>query len=138
MHWMPRLPSRTFTDKELDIMKVIWERGEVSAREIQANLPGNQHYNTVLTIIRVLERKGHLTHRTEGKSHIYRAVQRPAKSRGRVLGHLIEQFFGGSAASLVLHLVETGNLTESDLLKAREVLAARSRAARNARRGEKR
>lgn len=135
---MPRLPSRTFTDKELDIMKVIWERGEVSAREIQANLPGNQHYNTVLTIIRVLERKGHLTHRTEGKSHIYRAVQRPAKSRGRVLGHLIEQVFGGSAASLVLHLVETGNLTESDLLKAREVLAARSRAARNARRGEKR
>jgi predicted transcriptional regulator len=134
---MPRLPSKTFTDKELDIMKVIWERGEVSAREIQANLPGNQHYNTVLTIIRVLERKGHLTHRTEGKSHIYRAVQQPAKSRGRVLGHLIEQVFGGSPASLVLHLVETGNLTESDLRKAREVLASRRRAARNARRGEK-
>jgi predicted transcriptional regulator len=134
---MPRLPSKTFTDKELDIMKVIWERSEASAREIQANLPGNQHYNTVLTIIRVLERKGHLTHRTAGKSHIYRAVQRPAKSRARVLGHLIEQVFGGSPASLVLHLVETGNLTEADLRKAREVMAARGGAARKARKGEK-
>jgi predicted transcriptional regulator len=127
---MPRLPSKTFTDKELDIMKVIWAQGEASAREIQARLPGNQHYNTVLTIIRVLERKGHLTHRAEGKAHIYRALQRPAKSRGRVLGHLIEQVFGGSPASLVLHLVETGNLTEADLRKARELLATRVGTAR--------
>jgi predicted transcriptional regulator len=127
---MPRVPSKTFTDKELDIMKVIWERGEASAREIQAYLPGNQHYNTVLTIIRVLERKGHLTHRAAGKSHIYRAVHRPAKSRGRVLGHLIEQVFGGSPASLVLHLVETGNLTEADLREARALLATRAAVAR--------
>jgi predicted transcriptional regulator len=132
---MPRLPSKTFTDKELDIMKIIWEQGEASARELQTRLPGNQHYNTVLTIIRVLERKGHLTHRVEGKSHIYRAVHRPAKSRGRVLGHLIEQVFGGSPASLVLHLVETGSLTEADLHEARQLLATRARAARKARKG---
>ncbi len=75
---MPRTPSKTFTDKELELMRVIWERGEASARDIQAQLPGPPHYNTLLTIIRVLERKGHLTHRAEGKSHIYRPRQQPA------------------------------------------------------------
>src|SRR5215813_15272438 len=115
---MPRQPSKTFTDKELEIMRVIWERGEATAKEIQEALPGERHYNTVLTIIRVLERKGHLTHRAEGKSHIYRARQRPSKSRGYVLGHLIEHVFGGSPASLVLHLAETGDLSEADLHRA--------------------
>jgi predicted transcriptional regulator len=123
---MPRKPSKTFTDKELEIMRVMWELGEASAREIQAQLPGTPHYNSVLTIVRVLERKGHLTHRADGKSHIYRALQRPAKSRGHVLGHLIEQVFGGSPVSLVLHLVETGDLTEADLQRARQIMAKRS------------
>src|SRR4029453_2712170 len=102
------------TDQELEIMGVIWERGEVTAKEIQEALSGDRHYNSVLTIIRVLERKGHLTHRAEGKAHIYRARQQQEKSKGRVLTHLIKQVFGGSAASLVLHLVETGDLTEED------------------------
>jgi predicted transcriptional regulator len=125
---MPRQPSKTFTDKELEIMRVIWERSEATAKEIQEALPGERHYNSVLTIIRVLERKGHLTHRAEGKAHIYRARQQPEKSRSKVLGHLIKQVFGGSAASLVLHLVETGDLTEEDLGEIREQMAARAQA----------
>src|SRR5262249_44721766 len=76
---MPRQPSKTFTDKELEIMSVIWERGEATAKEIQEALPGERHYNSVLTIIRVLERKGHLIHRAEGKAHVYRAKAKPEK-----------------------------------------------------------
>src|SRR5262245_60229257 len=125
---MPRTPTKTFTDKELEIMRVIWEVGEATAREIQERLPGERHYNSVLTIIRVLERKGHLTHRQQGKAHVYRACQRPEKSRSRVLGHLIKQVFGGSAASLVLHLLETGDLTEEDLREVRSQMAARAAA----------
>jgi BlaI family transcriptional regulator, penicillinase repressor len=125
---MPRQPSKTFTDKELEIMRVIWERGEATAKEIQEALPGERHYNSVLTIIRVLERKGHLIHRAEGKAHIYRAKAKPEKAQGRVLSHLIEQLFGGSAAAMVLHLVETGDLTEEDLREVREQMAARSQA----------
>jgi BlaI family penicillinase repressor len=125
---MPRRPTKTFTDKELEIMRVIWEMGEATAREIQERLPGERHYNSVLTIIRVLERKGHLTHRSQGKAHVYRARQQPEKSRSRVLGHLIKQVFGGSAASLVLHLVETGDLTEEDLREVRSKIAARAAA----------
>ena len=123
---MPRTPSKTFTEKELEILQLIWELGEATTREIQARLPGERHYNSVLTIIRVLERKGHLTHRVEGKAHVYRARQQPAKSRGRVLGQLIKQVLGGSAASLVLHLVDTGDLTEDDLREVRQQIAARA------------
>jgi BlaI family transcriptional regulator, penicillinase repressor len=129
---MPRQPSKTFTDKELEIMRVIWERGEATAKEIQEALPGERHYNSVLTIIRVLERKGHLTHRAEGKAHIYRAKAKPEKAQGRVLSHLIEQLFGGSAAAMILHLVETGDLTEEDLKEVREQMAARSQTGKTA------
>ncbi len=138
---MPRTPSKTFTDKELEIMRVIWERGEATAKEIQEALPGERHYNSVLTIIRVLERKGHLMHRTEGKAHVYRAKSTQEKSRSKVLGHLIKQVFGGSAASLVLHLVETGDLTEDDLSEVRQQMVVRARASKAAavktRKGEK-
>jgi predicted transcriptional regulator len=112
---MAREPSKNFTDKEVEIMKIVWDMGEATAREIQARLAGDRHYNSVLTIIRVLEAKGHLIHRVDGKAHVYRAKHAPEKSRGRALGHLIEHVFGGSPASLVLHLVETGSLTSDDL-----------------------
>ena len=100
-------------------MRVVWDLGEATAREIQARLPGDRHYNSVLTIIRVLEAKGHLTHRVDGKAHVYRARHAPAKAQAKVLGHLIKHVFGGSASSLVLQLVETGNLTDEDLQEIR-------------------
>jgi predicted transcriptional regulator len=112
----------------MEIMRVIWEMGEATAREIQERLPGERHYNSVLTIVRVLERKGHLTHRPRGKAHVYRARQQPDKSRSLVMRRLINQVFGGSAASLVLNLVETGDLTEDDLREVRSKIAARANA----------
>src|SRR5215475_9536104 len=117
---MPRRASKTFTDKELEIMRVVWKLGEASARQIQENLPGEPHYNSVMTIIRVLERKNHLMHREDGRAHIYRAAVNPERARTRVLKHLIKHVFGGSAASLVLNLVETGDLTYEELEEIRK------------------
>jgi BlaI family penicillinase repressor len=122
---MPRKQVKTFTDKELEIMQVIWELGEATAKQLQERLPGEQHYNSVLTIIRVLERKGHLTHRAEGRAYVYRARVSQNRSRRRVLSHLVKHVFGGSASSLVLHLVETGDLTEEDLREIRHRAALR-------------
>ena len=112
---MPRLPSKTFTDRELEIMRVVWKFGEASTRQIQELLPGDRHYNSVMTIIRVLEKKNHLTHREDGRAFIYRATVSPEKARARVLKHLLKHVFGGSAASMVVGLVETGDLTAEDL-----------------------
>ena len=112
---MPRQPSTIFTDKELEIMRVVWQLGEATARQIQSHLGGIRHYNSVMTIIRVLEKKNHLTHREEGRTYIYRPTETQEKSRRKVLRHLIGEVFGGSATSLVLNLVETGDLTADDL-----------------------
>ena len=132
---MSRTAAKTFTDRELEIMRIIWERGEATAKEVQEALPGERHYNTVLTIIRVLERKGHLTHRPVGKAHVYRAKARQEKSQRRVLSHLIKQVFGGSAAAMVLHLVETSDLSSEELQEVKAKVAERT-AAIKARQGK--
>src|SRR5215831_9720031 len=112
---MPRKPSEVFTDKELEIMNVVWQIGEATVKDIQQRLPGEQHYNSVLTIIRVLERKGHLVHRAEGKTYFYSAGESREKAGAKLLQRLVDQVFGGSAASAVLNLVEAGDLTKEDL-----------------------
>jgi BlaI family transcriptional regulator, penicillinase repressor len=124
---MARKPSKLFTDKELEIMKLIWQMGEASVKDIQERLPESPHYNSVLTIIRVLERKGHLVHRAEGKTHFYRADESKEKARIRLLRHMIEHVFGGSASSAVLNLVEAGDLTKKDLDKIRARISARNK-----------
>jgi BlaI family penicillinase repressor len=120
--FVPRKPSRTFTDRELEIMRIVWRLGEASAWEIQRRLPGDRHYNSVMTIIRVLEKKKRLTYRVEGQTHIYRPSESPKKSRSRVIRELVKHVFGGSPASLVLHMVETGDLTREDLDAIRQEL----------------
>ncbi|HZS46930.1 MAG TPA: BlaI/MecI/CopY family transcriptional regulator [Blastocatellia bacterium] len=120
---MPRKPSEVFTDKELQIMNVIWQVGEATVKDIQDRLPGNPHYNSVLTIIRVLERKGHLIHRSEGKTYFYRASETKEKAGARLLQRLVDQVFGGSAASAVLNLVEAGDLSKEDLDEIRKKVA---------------
>ena len=104
----------------------MWDLGEAGVKDIQDRLPGDRHYNSVLTIIRVLERKGHLVHRAEGRAHIYRAKVNQDKSRRRVLSHLVKNVFGGSAASMVLNLVETGDLTRKELDEIRRKISERS------------
>lgn len=112
---MPRKPSQTFNDKELEVMRVIWTRGAATVKDVQQALPGNHHYNSVLSVVRVLESKGHLTHTGEGRAYLYRATVSPEKARKKVLSHLVKHLFGGSAASLVANLVETGDLTKEEL-----------------------
>lgn len=124
---MPRKPSEGFTDKELEIMNVIWELGEATVKDIQERLPGDRHYNSVLTIIRVLVRKRHLLHRAQGKTYIYRAGEGPDQARSRLLHRLVEGVFGGSATSVVLNLVQTGDLTHQDLDRIRRKAARKTR-----------
>ena len=124
---MPRKPSKTFTDKELEIMQVIWEMGEASIKQIQEQLPGDKHYNSILTIIRVLEQKGHLAHREAGRTYIYTAKEEQETSRHRILDHLVNHVFGGSVASLLLNLVEAGDLTSADLDAVRKRIKSQNK-----------
>ena len=123
---MARHASKTFTERELEIMQILWDRKEATVRDIQQALPPGRHYNTVLTIIRVLERKGQITHRQEGRGFVYRALAHPEKSRARALSHLVDSVFGGSSESVVLNLIETGSLTLDELDEIRHKLRKRA------------
>ncbi|HSL24047.1 MAG TPA: BlaI/MecI/CopY family transcriptional regulator [Vicinamibacterales bacterium] len=110
-------PSSTLTPQELEIMKVVWRIGRVSVRDVYEALRERRvlAYTTVMTMMKVLERKGHLKAQREGRAHVYTAV-RPQQ---RVLRDMVREFlnrvFNGSAEPLVQHLVRDGRLTESEL-----------------------
>lgn len=114
-----------FTARELDLMTVLWERGPSTVAEVQETLPDELAYTTVLTLLRVLEEKGHVTHTTEGRAHRYAPlVERQAAGRS-ALQRIRESLFGGSPELLLTRLVEDGDLTEGELRRMRDLLQRR-------------
>jgi len=112
-----RKPSPTLTPQELEIMKVVWSRGRATVRDVYEALLEERRiaYTTVMTMMNVLEKKGHLRKRSFGRSFVYR----PTRPQGKVLGSMVQEFvdrvFGGSAAPLLAHLVEEERLTPEEL-----------------------
>jgi BlaI family penicillinase repressor len=112
-----RKPSPTLTPQELEIMKVVWSRGHATVREVHDVLARERKiaYTTVMTMMSVLEKKGHLKRRTVGRSFDYR----PAKPERVVIASMVREFvervFGGSAEPLLAHLVEEEKLTVGEL-----------------------
>jgi BlaI family transcriptional regulator, penicillinase repressor len=112
-----RPPSPTLTPQELEIMKLVWEREEASVRDVYEDMRARRRiaYTTVMTMMNVLERKGHLRKRAEGRSFLYR----PARPRRQVVRAMVRDFldrvFGGSAEPLLVHLLEEKQLSERDL-----------------------
>ena len=104
------------TEQELEIMKVVWERGSVTVRDVYETLRAQRQiaYTTVMTMMKILERKGHVKVSRADRAFVYR----PARARQRVLGEMVREFvdrvFGGAAEPLVQHLVRDRHLTEDD------------------------
>jgi BlaI family penicillinase repressor len=112
-----RKPSRTLTPQELEIMKVVWSRGDATVRDVYEALLERRQiaYTTVMTMMNVLEKKGHLKKNEDGRSFVYR----PTRPQGQVVGSMVREFvervFGGQAAPLLAHLVENEKLTSAEL-----------------------
>jgi predicted transcriptional regulator len=122
----PRLT--TLAPQELEIMKVVWSRRSATVRDVYEELRARRGiaYTTVMTMMNILERKGHLKKRAEGRSFLYR----PARPKRQVVGAMVREFldrvFGGSAEPLLVQLVQDRRLTERDLAElARRVRKAR-------------
>ena len=117
----------TLTPHELDIMKLVWEREEATVRDVYEALRARRRiaYTSVLTMMNVLERKGHLRKRAEGRSFVYQA----ARPRGQVVRAMVREFvqrvFNGAAEPLLVHLLEDRRLNKAEL----EALARRVRKA---------
>jgi predicted transcriptional regulator len=105
-------------------MNVLWEMGSASAQQVLEHLPEKLDlaYNSVLTTIRVLEKKGYLKHTKDGRAHIYEPlIAREEASRSEVR-HLVGRFFGNSHELLLLNLLEAQNLDADELKRLRQML----------------
>jgi predicted transcriptional regulator len=109
--------SRTLTEQELEIMKVVWERERASVRDVYEELLERRKvaYTTVMTMMKILEQKGFLKKSQEDRAYIYR----PAQAKRQVIGAMVRDFvnrvFNGSAEPLLVHLVEDHHLSQKDL-----------------------
>ena len=122
---MPPRQSPTLTEAELRIMHVLWQKLSATVQDVLDALPTKPAlaYNSVLTTIRILEKKGYLKHVKDGRAHIYvPVVGRKDASRSEIR-HLIRRFFGDSHQELVLNIVEAGDLDLEELDRLKEMLA---------------
>jgi predicted transcriptional regulator len=121
---MPPRKSNTLTEAELRLMKILWRRGESAVTDLVAGLPEGEAlaYNSVLTTIRILEQKGYVEHRQEGRAFVYRpciAEQEASRSEVR---HVLNRFFGDSREQLLLSLLGDDQITTEELDRLREVI----------------
>jgi predicted transcriptional regulator len=120
---MPRPKSPNLTDGELRLMRVLWERGGASVGEVVEALKERPKpaYNTVLTLLRILERKGYVTHRKDGRAFIFLPLLDKEHATRSALTALVNRFFEGSPRLLMLNLLEDDQLSPEalDQLKQR-------------------
>jgi BlaI family transcriptional regulator, penicillinase repressor len=121
---LARSKSATLTEAELRIMNVLWDRQSATVHEVLDALPAKPAlaYNSILTIIRILEKKGYVKHVKDKRAHVYTAqVDRKDATRFEVR-HLVSRFFGNSHEQLVLNVLEESSIDAEELSRLRQLL----------------
>ena len=123
---MPRRPSATLTGAELRIMEVLWQRRSGTVQQVLEGLPGHPAlaYNSVLTIIRILEKKGFVEHVKDGRAHVYAPLVEREDARRSEIRHLISRFFKNSHEQLVLNILEERGIDRNELDRLKKMLDA--------------
>ena len=133
----PRPGSGPLTAREAQILAVLWENGPSTAEQVREGLPDPLHNATVRTMLRMMEKKGLVTHRpapgVRKTTYVYRATIRQASAEKKAVKTLLKRFFDGSAAALVQRLIEDKRLTAKEL----ETLRTNARAGKSKRGGGK-
>jgi len=124
---MPPKPSSdhiALTRRERQIMDILYKRGRATANEVLEDLPGNSHYSTVRTQLRVLEEKGHVTHEEAGVRFVYMPAVPRRAARKSALRHLVDTFFDGSAEQVVAAVLggEGARLSDAELDRIAELV----------------
>jgi len=115
----------SFTDRELDVMAVLWSRGSGTVAEVRDGLADDFARTTVLTVLRTLEEKGYVEHVAEGKAHRYVPTVEPDIAGRSALSRILDTMFGGSHEQLLAQLVSDRKVDPNKLRKLRAVLDAR-------------
>lgn len=114
-----------FTDRELDVMAVLWDLGPSTVAHVRDGLADDLAYTTVLTILRTLEEKGHVAHDEEGRAYRYRALVERGQARVSALDRLRTKLFSGSTELLLSHLVADQDLSDDELERIKGLLDER-------------
>lgn len=116
-------------DLQLQIMKVLWARGEAAVADIQAAVPGGEQlaYTTVATMLRKMETRGLVAHRTDGRSFVYRASIGEDKVSQGMTDHVLDRLFGGSVAALLNNLLTTREVSRDELVRLEKLIAQRKK-----------
>lgn len=110
------------TDREVEVMEVLWRCGPSTVAEVRAELADEFAYTTVLTVLRTLEDKGHVGHDAEGRAHRYSAQVSLETARSSATRALIEKLFKGSTELLLTHVVADQELSDASLARIRRLL----------------
>jgi BlaI family transcriptional regulator, penicillinase repressor len=112
----------TFSDRELDVMSVLWRAGSGTVAEVRETLPGDVGYTTVLKILQILEEKGHVRHEKEGRAHRYHPIVDPEEAGGSALRRVVNKIFHGSAELTLARLVSDREISPEELARMRRLL----------------
>ncbi len=123
---MPRKQSITLTEAELRLMNVLWQKGPATVHQIQQSLEGTElAYNSVLTTIRILEKKGYVEHVKDGRAHVYRPTIDRQDATRHEIRNLVSRFFRDSHEALVLNILEDETLDAKELQRLKDIVAGR-------------
>ena len=122
---MPPKRSITLTPAELRLMRVLWTRGESGVAEMVERVSEESPlaYTSVLTTIRVLEQKGYVTHRQEGRAFLYTAAVEEHEASRSEVRHVLERFFGNSRERLLLALLGDAEIDAEELRRLKQAIA---------------
>src|SRR6202789_2751452 len=123
---MPPRKSITLTEAELRLMKMLWSRGESAVSDLVAAMPEGAAlaYTSVLTTVRILEQKGYVRHRQEGRAFLYSPCVEEHEAERSEVRHMMQRFFGNSRERLLLSLLGDDEVTPEELQRLKEAIAA--------------
>jgi predicted transcriptional regulator len=123
---MPPKKSITLTEAELRLMKVLWERGESAVSDLVSAVSDERPlaYTSVLTTVRILENKGYVRHRQEGRAFLYSPCIDEFEASRSEVRHVLQRFFGNSRERLLLSLLGDDDLSPEELKRLKEAIAS--------------
>lgn len=121
---MARRQSPALTDAELRIMRVLWDRSRATVGEVVERIegPDKPAYNSILTVLRILEKKGYVSHEKDGRAFVYLPLIDRSQARRRAVSQLVSRFFNGSSEALVLDLLGREHATDDERLRVRALI----------------
>ncbi len=109
---------------ELQVLSVLWNKGEATVRDVLNAMPDRKQraYTTILTVLQLMEKKGLVTHHSEGVAHVYKPTKSKRDVVGPILRRMMDTIFGGKPSSVMQHLLDDATITEEELGQIRALL----------------